>query len=535
MPSVQIYDTTLRDGTQAEGISLSCEDKIKIAQRLDKMGFHYIEGGWPGSNPKDVDFFWRIRNYTFKNARLAAFGSTRRAKLAAENDDNIKALLASGVKTATIFGKTWDLHVTKSLGTTLEENLSMIRDTVAYLKSNGLEVIFDAEHFFDGYKANPVYAMAALEAAGAGGASTLVLCDTNGGSLPLEIKEIVELGLQRLNIPLGIHAHNDGELAVANTIMAVQSGALQVHGTVNGYGERCGNANLCSVIPNLTLKLGVDTIPHEKLAHLVEMSRYVSEVANVSPDARQPYVGVSAFAHKGGIHVSALLKDSKTYEHIEPELLGNHRRVLISELSGMSNLLYKYKEMNLNFDRQSPEGKLILEEIKELENQGFQFEGSEGSFEILMHKAHGDYTEPFSLDSLRLLVEMKENNPAYAEAIIKIRVGDQVVHTAAEGNGPVNALDHALRKALKAFYPSIETMHLNDYKVRVLDEKDGTGASVRVHIETGDGQNSWGTVGVSQNIIEASWQALADSIAYGLLKFDHASQENSTKESAAGK
>jgi 2-isopropylmalate synthase len=534
MPSVKIYDTTLRDGTQAEGISLSCEDKIKIAQRLDKMGFHYIEGGWPGSNPKDVDFFWRIRSYNFKNAKLAAFGSTRRAKLTAENDDNIKALIASGVKCATIFGKTWDLHVTKSLGTTLPENLAMIRDTVAYLKSRGLEVFFDAEHFFDGYKANPAYALAALEAAAAGGAATLVLCDTNGGSLPLEIKEIVEAVAQRINTPLGIHAHNDSEMAVANTIMAVQSGVSQVQGTVNGYGERCGNANLCSVIPNLTLKLGIDTIPREKLAHLVEMSHYVSEVANVSPDARQPYVGISAFAHKGGVHVSALLKDPKTYEHIEPELVGNHRRVLISELSGMSNLLYKYKELNLEFDKQSPESKRILEEIKQLENQGFQFEGSEGSFELLMRKVRGNYTEPFSLEALRLLVELKENNPAYAEAIIKMRVGEQVVHTAAEGNGPVNALDHALRKALKDIYPGIASMHLNDYKVRVLDEKEGTGASVRVHIETGDGKSSWGTVGVSQNIIEASWQALADSIAYGLLKREPANLESSKEKTATG-
>lgn len=534
MPSVKIYDTTLRDGTQAEGISLSCEDKIKIAQRLDKMGFHYIEGGWPGSNPKDADFFWRIRSYNFKNARITAFGSTRRAKLAAENDDNVKALLASEVRCATIFGKTWDLHVTKSLGTTLEENLAMIRDTVAYLRSHGLEVFFDAEHFFDGYKNNSAYALSALEAAAAGGASALVLCDTNGGSMPLDIKEIVDVVVQRLKMPIGIHAHNDSELAVANTIMAVQSGATQVQGTVNGYGERCGNANLCSIIPNLTLKLGLDTIPRENLAHLVEMSHYVSEVANVSPDARQPYVGISAFAHKGGVHVSALLKDSKTYEHIEPELVGNRRRVLISELSGMSNLLYKYKEMNLEFDKQSPEAKLILEEIKELENQGFQFEGSEGSFEILMRKARGEYTEPFSLETLRLLVEMKEDSPAYAEAIIKMRVGDQVVHTAAEGNGPVNALDHALRKALKDFYPNISSMHLSDYKVRVLDEKDGTGASVRVHIDTSGGQDSWGTVGVSQNIIEASWQALADSIAYGLMKGEPASLDSSEEKTAAG-
>jgi len=518
MPSIQIYDTTLRDGTQAEGISLSCEDKIKIAQYLDKMGIHYIEGGYPGSNPKDVDFFNEMRNYKFKHAKLAGFGSTRRAKLSAENDANLNALVNSGVSVATIFGKSWDLHVTKSLRTTLEENLAMIRDTVAFLKRNGLEVFFDAEHFFDGYKANPEYALAALQAAEEGGASVLVLCDTNGGSMPLEVKEIVEAVVKRVRTPLGIHAHNDSELAVANSLIAVQSGAIQVQGTINGYGERCGNANLCSIIPNLTFKLGYDTIPRENLSRLVEMSRYVSEVANVSPDSRQPYVGASAFAHKGGIHVSAIMKDSKTYEHIDPELVGNQRRVLISELSGISNLLYKYKEMNLDIDRENPESKRILEEIKRLENQGYQFEGADGTIELLMHKAHNNFEEPFSLEALRLLVEMKPNSPAYSEAVIKIRVGDQVVHTASEGNGPVNALDNALRKSLKAFYPNLETMQLTDYKVRVLDEKDGTGASVRVHIETGNGQVSWGTVGVSTNIIEASWQALADSIAYGLMK-----------------
>ncbi len=527
MPSVQIYDTTLRDGTQAEGISFSCEDKIKIAQSLDIMGFHYIEGGWPGSNPKDVDFFNRIQGYNLKNARIVAFGSTRKAGLPAENDANVKAILDSGVRVATIFGKTWDLHVAKSLGTTPEENLAMIRDTIAYLKSRGLEVHYDAEHFFDGYKANPAYALETIRAAEAGGAHAVILCDTNGGSLPWEIKELVEMAAAQLARPVGIHAHNDSELAVANTVTAVQAGATLVQGTVNGYGERCGNANLCSIIPVLTLKCGIDTIVPEKLAHLTEMSRFVSEVANVSPDSRQPFVGASAFAHKGGVHVSALLKDPKTYEHIDPEVVGNRRRVLVSELSGMSNLFYKYKEMNLQVDRGGPEGRRILGEIKQLENQGFQFEGSEGSFSLLLRKAFDGYREPFTLEACRLLVEIKENTPAHSEAIIKMRVGDQVVHTAAEGNGPVNALDNALRKALKGFYPSIGVMHLNDYKVRVLDEKDGTGAYVRVHIDSGDGRHSWGTVGVSQNIIEASWQALADSIAYGLLKSENADLQSS--------
>lgn len=518
MRYVQIYDTTLRDGSQAEGISFSCEDKIKIALNLDKMGFHYIEGGWPGSNPKDMDFFTSIRGHHLKNAKLAAFGSTRKAGIKAENDVNVLSILDTGVQVATIFGKSWDFHVTKALRITLEENLAMIRDTIAYLKSRGLEVIYDAEHFFDACKANPEYALSTITAAKEGGASTVVLCDTNGGSLPLEIKEIVELAVGRLGIPVGIHAHNDTDVAVANSLVAVQAGAVHVQGTVNGYGERCGNANLCSVIPNLTLKCGIETIPRENIARITEMSRFVSEVANVNPNTHQPYVGFSAFAHKGGVHVSALLKDSRSYEHIAPELVGNRRRVLVSELSGISNLLYKYKELNLHIDEQNQEGKRILEEIKSMENRGFQFEGAEGSFELLLRKAYDGYVEPFTLEALRLLVEVKQDGGAYSEAIIKIRVGEEVVHTAAEGNGPVNALDNALRKALENFFPCIRSMRLTDYKVRVIDEKDGTGAIVRVHIETGDGNKSWGTVGVSENIIEASWQALADSLAFGLLK-----------------
>jgi 2-isopropylmalate synthase len=518
MRFVQIYDTTLRDGAQAEGISFSCEDKIKIALNLDKMGFHYIEGGWPGSNPKDIDFFNAIREHSLQNSKLAAFGSTRKARTKAENDANLKAILDTGVQVAAIVGKSWDFHVTKALRITLEENLAMIRDTVAYLKSQGLEVIYDAEHFFDACKANPEYALSTIEKAKEGGASTVVLCDTNGGSLPLEIKEMVELAVGRLGIPVGIHAHNDADVAVANSLMAVQAGAVQVQGTVNGYGERCGNANLCSVIPNLSLKCGFETIPRENIARITEMSRFVSEVANINPNTHQPYVGASAFAHKGGVHVSALLKDSRSYEHIAPELVGNRRRVLVSELSGISNMLYKYKELDLNIDEQNQEGKRILEEIKNMENRGFVFEGAEGSFELLLRKAYDGYVEPFTLEALRLMVEVKQDGGAYSEAIIKMRVGEKVVHTAAEGNGPVNALDNALRKALESFFPCIRSMRLTDYKVRVIDESDGTGAIVRVHIETGDGSKSWGTVGVSENIIEASWQALADSLAFGLLK-----------------
>ncbi len=517
MQAVEIYDTTLRDGAQGEGISFSVEDKIKIALKLDKMGFHYVEGGWPGSNPKDAAFFLRIRKYKLEQARIAAFGSTRKPGIEAAADSNLNSIIAAGAPVATIVGKTWDFHVTHALQTTLAENLNMIRESVAYLKSRGLTVFYDAEHFFDGYKANPAYALATLKAACEGGAAVCVLCDTNGGSLPWEIAGVIEQIRREISVPLGIHCHNDGELAVANTLAAVRAGAVQVQGTINGYGERCGNANLCSIIPNLTLKCGVETIPRSSLARLTELSRYVSELANMHPVAQQPFVGASAFAHKGGLHVSAILKDPRTYEHIDPELVGNRRRVLVSELSGHSNLLYKYKELNLNV-HPGEETRQVLEKIKELEHRGYQFEGAEASLELLLRKACQGYREPFKLENLKIIIELKENSPVYSEAVIKLTVGNRVVHTAAEGNGPVNALDNALRKALEEFYPAIRNMQLTDYKVRVLDEKDGTGAIVRVLIETGDGECSWGTVGVSANIIEASWQALVDSIAYGLLK-----------------
>lgn len=518
LAAVKIYDTTLRDGTQGEGISLSVEDKIKIALKLDAMGFHYIEGGWPGSNPKDMEFFRKISRYNLTHATITAFGCTRKPGTAVERDVNLNAILQSGVKAAAIFGKSWDFHVTQALNTTLEENLAMIEQSVAYLKKHGLEVIYDAEHFFDGYKANREYALATVEAAQRGGADTVVLCDTNGGTMPCEVQEIIADVKTRIHRPLGIHAHNDCELAVANSMVAVRAGAAQVQGTVNGYGERCGNANLCSIIPNLAFKYNVTSIPRENLVHLTEMSRYVSEVANVNPNPHQPYVGASAFAHKGGIHVSALLKEASTYEHIQPEQVGNKRRVLVSELSGVSNLFYKYKEMNVNADAQKPAARRLLEEIKQLENKGYQFEAAEGSFELLMRKAFNGYREPFSLESMRIIMELKENQPVHSEAVIKMKVKDNVVHTAAEGNGPVNALDNALRKALEEVYPAVKKMKLNDYKVRVLDEKAGTESVVRVLIETGDGKRSWSTVGVSTNIIEASWQALVDSMAYGLLK-----------------
>ncbi|MEW5762059.1 MAG: citramalate synthase [Bacillota bacterium] len=517
MAAVEIYDTTLRDGAQAEGISFSVEDKVKIARRLDRLGFHFVEGGWPGSNPKDMEFFRRMRGEQLAGARIVAFSSTRRVGVRVEDDVNLRAILESGVKVATLFGKSWDFHVFRALETTLDENLAMIRESVAYLRSRGLEVIYDAEHFFDGYKANRDYALATLRAAEEGGARTLVLCDTNGGTLPLEVYEIVTDVRRHVSAPLGIHTHNDAGVAVANALVAVDAGVVHVQGTVNGFGERCGNADLCVVIPNLAFKKKIFTLPPQNLAQLTDLSRYVCEVANMHPDPRQPYVGASAFAHKGGVHVSALMKAAETYEHIPPEAVGNQRRVLISELSGLSNLMYKYRELNLGLERSSEETRKLLSEIKELEHQGFQFESAEGSFELLLRRAYNGYEEPFVLENLRTIIEIREGK-MYTEAVIKLRVRDQVVHTAAEGNGPVNAIDNALRKALEEFYPAIKKMKLNDYKVRVLNEKAGTGAVVRVLIETGDGKHSWSTVGVSANIIEASWQALADSFAYGLLK-----------------
>ncbi|MDI6711016.1 MAG: citramalate synthase [Bacillota bacterium] len=518
MRTVEIYDTTLRDGAQGEGISFSVEDKIKIARRLDKLGVHYIEGGWPGSNPKDMEFFRRMAGRPPKNARLCAFGSTRRVGIRPEDDANLRALLESGVETVTVFGKSWDFHVLRALNTTLDENLAMIRESVAYLRDKGRHVLYDAEHFFDGYRANPDYALATLAAAQAAGAERIVLCDTNGGLLPSDVPAVIARVRETIHVPLGVHAHNDGGLAVANSLLAVQAGVDHVQGTVNGFGERCGNTDLCVLIPNLSLKMGLATIPRDHLVYLTDLSRYVSEIANVSPDPRQPYVGTSAFAHKGGVHVNALLKDPHTYEHMDPEAIGNKRRVLVSELSGLANLVYKYREFNLDLEQPREETRRLLQDLKELENQGFQFEGAEGSFELLVRRACNGYQKPFALESLRLIIELKEDRHISSEATIKLRVGDRTVHTAAEGNGPVNALDAALRKALESFYPEIARMHLIDYKVRVLNEKAGTEAVVRVLIETGDGQRSWGTVGVSTNIIEASWQALADSLAYGLLK-----------------
>nr|WP_207732324.1 citramalate synthase [Heliobacterium chlorum] len=531
MDRVFIYDTTLRDGTQGEGISLSVEDKLKIAARLDQLGVAYIEGGWPGSNPKDMEFFLRAKSMPWKHAKIAAFGATCRPGLKASEDANLQALVQSGAPVVTIFGKTWDFHVTAALRTTLEENLRIIRDSISFLKEQGLEVMFDAEHFYDGYKANPQYAKEAVLAAEQSGADWIVLCDTNGGTLPQDMLAITQEMVFTLRAPVGVHVHNDGDLAVANSLMGIMAGARQIQGTINGYGERCGNANLCSIIPNLQLKMNMECLPAQNVALLTETAHYVAEIANVTLRNDMGFVGHSAFAHKGGMHVSALLKDPGTYEHIEPEQVGNQRRVLVSELSGMSNIVYKAKELGLDVNRENADTKQIIENIKNLEHQGFQFEGAEASFEVLLRRAFGEDPVPFVLDSIRLIIEKRSDAEFTSEAMIKLRVGDQVVHTAAEGNGPVNAVDNALRKALISHYPFLGDCHLTDYKVRVLDEKDATGAKVRVLIETRNHQDSWSTVGVSANIIEASWQALMDSFQYGLLK--HGRVENDQMETTA--
>lgn len=518
MQRVFIYDTTLRDGSQGEGISFSVTDKLKITARLDRLGIDYIEGGWPGSNPKDMEYFQKVQELPLSHARVTAFGSTRRAGLRPEEDPNLQALIASGVKAVAIFGKSWDLHVTAALNVSPAENLEMIYDSVGFLKSQGLEVIYDAEHFFDGYKANREYALETVAAAGRAGADWIVLCDTNGGSLPHEITSIVQDVRERVHVPVGIHCHNDGDLAVANTLAAVQAGASQVQGTINGLGERCGNANLCSVLPNLQLKMGFQCLAEQQLIHLTEVSHYVSEIANLVQHNNQPFVGHSAFAHKGGIHVSAVLKNPRTYEHMDPEVVGNKRRVLVSELAGASNLQYKAEELGLKLLNNKEQHKTIIQEIKKLEYEGYQFEGAEASLELFLKRATGQYQPGFALESFKVLVEKRGDQEMISEAMIKLRVGDSIVHTAAEGNGPVNAIDNALRKALEEFYPVIKEMHLSDYKVRVLDEKDATKAKVRVLIESRDTSASWSTIGVSYNIIEASWQALLDSMDYALLR-----------------
>ena len=513
---VRIFDTTLRDGTQCEGVAFSMEDKVRIARRLDDLGVTYIEGGWPGSNPKDMRFFQRMQEVTLRTARLTAFGSTRRPNTPVESDGNLQMLIEAKTPVTTIYGKSWDFQVTDALNTTLEENLKMISESVAYLKPQFEEVIYDAEHFFDGFKSNKDYAIRTLQAAEAAGASTLVLCDTNGGTLSQELVEIIREVKKHVRISLGIHAHNDSECAVSNSVAAVLEGCDHVQGTMNGFGERCGNANLCSIIPNLELKLSIRCLPEGKLAELRETSRFVWELANLQPWSHQPYVGDSAFAHKGGMHVSAVSKHPGTYEHVNPELIGNHRRVLVSELAGQSNILWKASRSGLDLGKNTPEVRQLLKTLKEMEDQGFEFEGAEASFQLLMEKAAGKHQPGFDLEGWRVVVEKRGDSTPSCEATIKLSVKGIPEHTAAEGNGPVSALDNALRKALDQFYPNLKTMSLKDYKVRILDESHGTSAKTRVLVTSGDVHDTWGTVGVSPNIIEASWQALVDAIAYKL-------------------
>lgn len=517
---VYAYDTTLRDGSQAEGVNFSLEDKLRIARKLDEFGIDYIEGGWPYANPKDNLFFQKIRGMKFYHARPVAFGSTRKPGKSVKEDKQIEALIRAQTPAVTIFGKSWDLHVTEALRTTLEENLEMIYESVEYLKRYVEEVIFDAEHFFDGFKANPDYALSVLEAALKGGADWIVLCDTNGGSLPHEVYEITLKVKERFpEAKIGIHTHNDSETAVANSLMAVLAGTRQVHGTVNGIGERTGNANLCSIIPNLQLKLGYEVIPAENMKKLTELARFVAELSNMPLPRNMPYVGESAFAHKGGVHASAVMKNTLTYEHIDPQLVGNRRRITVSDLAGKSNLIYKLKEFGIEVDERSPELLKLVERIKELEKEGYHFEAAEASLELLCKRHFGLVKDYFDFDAYRVLIaKRKSDELPISEATVRLSVEGALEHTAALGNGPVSALDKALRKALEEFYPTLKEVQLVDYKVRIINESEGTSAKVRVLIESTDSKKKWGTVGVSENVIEASWIALRDAFIYKLMK-----------------
>ncbi|MBE9208061.1 citramalate synthase [Nostoc sp. LEGE 06077] len=527
-PQIWLYDTTLRDGTQCEGLSVSIEDKLRIAKRLDQLRIPFIEGGWPGANPKDVQFFWQLQEDPLKHSEIVAFCSTRRPHTVAEAEPMLQAILTAGSRWVTIFGKSWDLHVTESLKTTLEENLAMIRDTIEYFRSHGRRVIYDAEHWFDGYKHNSDYALQTLQAAIAAGAEWLVLCDTNGGTLPHEVSESVQTVNSLLSSvicqkpmtkpQIGIHTHNDCDMAVANALAAVMAGATMVQGTINGYGERCGNANLCSLIPNLQLKMGYSCIGEHQLIQLTEASRFVSEVVNLAPDEHAPFVGRSAFAHKGGVHVSAVERNPLTYEHIQPEQVGNRRRIVISEQSGLSNVLAKARTFGIELDKQTPEARQILQRLKQLESQGYQFEAAEASFALLMYEALGARQEFFEVKGFQVhcdLVEGKETSSALAT--VKVAVNRQNILEAAEGNGPVAALDAALRKALVNFYPQLARFELTDYKVRILDGHAGTAAKTRALVESGNGHQRWTTIGVSTNILAASYQAVVEGLEYGLL------------------
>ncbi len=518
MRHITIYDTTLRDGSQTEGVSFSVNDKIKITQKLDNLGVHYIEGGWPGSNPKDREFFAAMKKKKLQNAALAAFGSTRRANVKASDDTNLRELINSETKTITIFGKSWDLHVTEILKTTLDENLKMIFESVDFLKSKKREVFYDAEHFFDGYKRNPDYALQTILKAQEAGAACIILCDTNGGTLPEEVRRIVRAVKGKIKTPLGIHTHNDLGLAVANSLAAIEEGCGQVQGTFNGLGERCGNADLCTIIGILHTKMKLKSIPDDKVKHLTEASYYLSEISNIKLADNQALVGHSAFAHKGGVHIDAVIKNSVAYEHIEPATVGNHRRFLTSELAGKMPIVLKAKEMNLTFDKNSPEAKKLLISLQEKEHTGYQFEAADASFDLFMKRELKKYASFFTLEGFKVTTEKRHDGKVFAEASVRLNVKGKEEFSASDGDGPVDALDKALRKALTKFYPNLSKMHLSDYKVRVLDTKSATAAKVRVLIESQDETDSWTTVGVHENIIEASWEALIDSIEYKLLK-----------------
>ncbi|MGH7257035.1 MAG: citramalate synthase [Nitrospiraceae bacterium] len=521
LPSpLEIYDTTLRDGAQAEDVSFSAEDKVRVAQKLDELGVQFIEGGWPGANPKDIEFFRIIKTVPLKHASVVAFGSTRKANNPVQKDATIQALLSAETQTITIFGKSWTFQVTDALSISLVKNLELISDSIQYLRSKGRRVFYDAEHFFDGYKANPDYALKTVRAAVEAGADRVILCDTNGGTMPWEVRKICEAVRQEFPVALGIHAHNDSEMAVANSLVAIDTGIVQVQGTINGIGERCGNANLCSIIPNLQLKMRRPVLG-ERLQHLKEVSGFVTEIANLMPNKHQPFVGDAAFAHKGGVHIHAVLKNPATYEHIDPVKVGNRQRMLVSDSAGRSGLQEKVEAFGITLTKDHAKLQELVDTLKHRESQGYQFEGAEGSFELLMRKAMGTHMPSFQLLGFRVIVEKKQDDGTpLSEATVMVQVGDVIEHTAAVGTGPVNALDHALRKALEKFYPELREVKLLDYKVRVLSANQGTESKVRVLIESGDHKDKWGTVGVSENIMEASWQALADSIEYKLLLKD---------------
>ncbi len=524
MQVVELYDTTLRDGAQREGISFTAADKLAIARKLDDLGVKYIEGGWPGANPKDSEFFNLAQGMPLKYATLVAFGSTRKHGVKPEDDQGLKALIEAKTSAVTLVGKCSARQVTQVLETSLQENLDMVSSSIIFLKNKGINVFLDAEHFFDGYKDNAEYALEVLKVAEKAGAECLVLCDTNGGTLPGEIITAVRDIRRTIKAPLGIHAHNDAELAVANTLAAVQEGVIQVQGTINGFGERCGNANLCSIIPALKLKLGIECVTDEQLMHLTEVSRFVSETANLSPEAFLPYIGTSAFSHKAGLHVSALARWKESYQHIDPAKVGNRPRILVSELSGRANIIQRAKEIGAELPTKGQEALELLEKVKYLESRGFQYENAEASFDLLVHRARPGYKYPFELVDYLVVIEKERRQGAeihdgamLSEAMVKVKVGDKLMHTAAEGDGPVNALDNALRKGLLEFYPGIASIKLTDYKVRILEESTGTESQVRVLIESTDGTKQWRTVGSSTNIIEASWLALADSLEYWLI------------------